>query len=311
MRRRARRGHRDRPGPPGFLVVDKPRGWTSHDVVDAARGWLGTRRVGHLGTLDPLATGVLPLAVRGATKLAPFLEGGEKTYVGAIRLGEETETLDAEGAVIRRHAGPLPDVDAVRAALRGLTGDIEQVPPMFSAAKRDGVPLYRLAREGRVVERPPKRVRVESLEILDYAPPRLRLEVRCSAGTYVRSLAADLGARLGCGAHLAELRRTRSEPFAIEDALPVEQLAKDAERGEIESRVVPAVGVLGLPVLRMHEDEVRRVLHGGEIEAERALPPGGRVAALDPAGELVAILEVKPGRRLQPLRVLGSLAPQG
>jgi tRNA pseudouridine55 synthase len=310
MTRRRSRRRDERPGPAGFLVVDKPRGWTSHDVVDAARRWLGTRRVGHLGTLDPLATGVLPLAVREATKLVPFLEGGEKSYAGAIRLGLETDTLDAEGEVVRRHEGPLPDEAAVREALAAFVGEIEQLPPMFSAVKQGGVPLHRLAREGREVERKPKRVRIDRLELVKYGPPDVEIEVDCSAGTYVRALASDLGRRLGCGAHLASLRRTRSGPFTEDQALPEALLTREAEAGRVEARLIPCVNVLGFPVLKLDPEEERRVLHGGEIGGpDTPLIPGTRVSALGSGGELIAVLEVRPGRRLRPLRVLGPLAP--
>jgi len=312
MTRRGRRREREAPGPPGFLVVDKPRGWTSHDVVDAARRWLGTRRVGHLGTLDPLATGVLPLAVREATKLVPFVAAGDKAYEGSIRLGEETDTLDAEGRVLRRHAGSFPDETALRSVLAEFVGEIDQIPPMFSAVKRGGVPLHRLAREGRVVEREPKRVRIFHFELLKYEPPDLEVAVVCSQGTYVRTLAADVGAQLGCGAHLAGLRRTRSGPFELSQAASVENLAGEAERGELEARVIPPVNVLGFPVLQLTSDEERSVGHGGEITATGPLiPPGERLAALNGAGNLLAVLEVRPGRRLKPLRVLRSLAPPG
>jgi tRNA pseudouridine55 synthase len=288
-------------------VIDKPRGWTSHDAVDAARRWLGTRRVGHLGTLDPLATGVLPLAVREATKLAPFLQGGDKSYAGTIRLGEETDTLDAEGRTLRRHAGSLPGEAEVEAALARFVGEIQQVPPMFSAVKHHGVPLHRLARQGRVVERAAKRVRIDRIALRKYAPPDLELEIDCSAGTYVRVLAADLGTALGCGAHLLGLRRTRSGPFGLEHAHSEGRLAQAAERGEIEALLVPAVNALGLPALRLSAEEARRVRHGGELTApEPPLVPGSRLAALDPGGELVAILEVRPGRCLRPVRVLRS-----
>ncbi len=310
MTRRSRR--RETPGPAGFLVVDKPAGWTSHDAVDAARRWLGTRRVGHLGTLDPLATGVLPLAVRAATKLVPFLEAGDKTYVGTIRLGVETDTLDAEGRVLRRRDGPFPDEAALRRALRAFEGEISQVPPMFSAVKRDGVPLHRLAREGREVERAPKRVRIDRLELTSYAPPDLGIEVDCSAGTYVRALAADLGARLGCGAHLLSLRRTRSGPFGESQAAPPAALEAVAEAGALEERLIAPADALGLPVLRLLQDDVRRVRHGGEIAPPGLrLDAGERVAVLEPGGELLAVMEVRPGRRLAPLRVLHSLAPKG
>jgi tRNA pseudouridine55 synthase len=310
MSRRRRRW--EPPGPAGFLVVDKPRGRTSHDIVDAARRWLGTRRVGHLGTLDPLATGVLPLAIREATKLVPFLEGGAKAYAGVIRLGLVTDTLDAEGEVLRRHVGPLPDEAELRAALTRFVGEIEQIPPMFSAVKRGGVPLHRLARRGLEVERAPKRVRIDRLALVKYAPPDVEVEVDCSAGTYVRALAADLGEALGCGAHLASLRRTRSGPFSEAQSLTEELLAREAEQGTLVRRLIPAFQPLGFPVLRLSAEEVRRLVHGEEIEAA-ALPlaPGDRVSALDPQGELVAVLEARPGRRLRALRVLRSLAPAG
>jgi len=311
MSRRTRRRANERPGPAGFLVVDKPRGWTSHDAVEAARRWLGTPRVGHLGTLDPLATGVLPLAVREATKLAPFLQGGAKSYAGTIRLGEETDTLDAEGRTLRRHEGALPTEDLVEAALARFLGEILQEPPMYSAVKHHGVPLHRLARQGRVVERAAKSVRIDRLLLRRYAPPDLDVEVDCSAGTYVRVLAQDLGRSLGCGAHLLGLRRTRSGPFSIEHAYDEARLAEAAERGELESLLVPAVNALGLAALRLSAEEAKRIQHGGDLLApEPPLVPGSQLAALDPAGELVAILEVRPGRRLRPLRVLAPVAPR-
>jgi len=297
------------PGPAGFLVVDKPRGWTSHDVVDAARRWLGTRRVGHLGTLDPLATGVLPLAVREATKLAPFVADGAKTYTGEIELGAETDTLDAEGRVLRRSSVPLPDAARLRAALAGFVGEIEQVPPMYSAVKQGGVPLHRLAREGREVPRAAKKVRIDALTLLAWEPPRARIEVHCSTGTYVRALAADLGAALGCGGFLATLRRTRSGPFRIGDAATVEQLEALAQQGALEARLIPPVNVLGLPVVRLSAPDERRVRNGNEVTlAGVALPPEGQVAGVGASGELIGVLAICPGRRLQPLRVLRSLA---
>lgn len=302
-RRRGR--EREAPGPHGFLVVDKPGGWTSHDVVDAARRWLGTRRVGHLGTLDPLATGALPLAVRAATKLVPFVTSHDKSYSGAILLGVETDTLDAEGRVLRRHQGAWPDEASLRTALARFVGEIEQVPPMFSAVKKGGVPLHRLAREGQEVERAPKRVRIDRLELLKYDPPRVEIAVDCSGGTYVRVLASDLGRALGCGAHLADLRRTRSGPFRIEQAVTPEILEREAAAGTIARRLIPALGVLGLPALRLSEQEVREVRAGIEIEATGSpRAPGTRMAAHDGAGEVVAILELRPGRRLKSLRVV-------
>ena len=312
MARRHRRRDHEKPGPAGFLVVDKPQGWTSHDVVDAARGWLGTRRVGHLGTLDPLATGVLPLAIREATKLVPFLEGGRKSYRGSIRLGEETNTLDAEGSVVRRHTGPLPSEGEVREAMAAFVGEIEQIPPMFSAVKRDGVPLHRLARAGREVARSPKRVSIDRLELVKYTPPSVEIEVDCSAGTYVRALASDLGTRLGCGAHLEALHRTLSGPFVQDQAARVDTLAQEAERGVLEDRLIHPVNALGMPVLRLEAREVARVIQGGELVGGRApVPPGTMMAALEPGGTLLAVMEMKPGRRIRPVRVLKSAGATG
>jgi tRNA pseudouridine55 synthase len=302
---RRRRSRRDDPGPSGFLVVDKPPGWTSHDVVDAARGWLGTRRVGHLGTLDPAATGVLPLAVRNATKLINYVQDARKVYAGSFRLGITTDTLDAEGKVVAEYGGPLPTEDEFCAALESFRGEIQQVPPMYSAVKVGGVPLHKLAREGKDVPREPKTIHIERLELVSYEAPLARIEVECSGGTYVRVLAADVGEKLGCGAHLAQLRRTRSGPFEEAEAETPEALAKAAEEGQIVQKLIAPLGVLGLPALRLAPHEIRRLVRGGDLDAQGPpQPPGTVMAAHDEAGEVVAILELRPGRRLKPLRVL-------
>lgn len=310
MTRRSRRS-REAPGPSGFLVVDKPQGVTSHDVVNAARRWFGTRRVGHLGTLDPRATGVLPLAIRDATKLIPFVATEPKVYVGAIRLGVATDTYDAEGDVVRRHEGALPAEDKVRAAFCAFEGDIEQVPPMYSSVKHAGEPLHRLARRGEHVERAPRTVHVESIEIERFAPPDVQLRVICSGGTYVRCLAEDVGVALGCGAHLAELRRLRSGPFAIEDAVAVEAMDAAADPG---AHIVAPHLALGLPTVELSDADCRRVSHGGDVAMPPAAGPpprpGQKVAALDADGALVAVMEIRPDRRIHPLRVL-AVAPQG
>lgn len=287
-------------------MVDKPPGMTSHDVVDAARRALGTRRVGHLGTLDPQATGVLPLAIRDATKLVPFLAAGAKRYRGTIRLGIETDTLDGDGRVLRTFDGPLPSETELRAALGKFVGEIEQVPPMFSAVKKHGIALHRLARRGEEVEREPRRVRIDRIDVIGYEAPVLELEVVCSPGTYVRTLAADLGMALGCGAHLASLRRLASGPFTTDEAVPFSELeaAREAGPSALEARLVPAATALGFPLVRLAEEGVRRILHGAEI----ALPPGTpnavHFAGVDEAGDLVAILAPRPGRMLAPARVI-------
>lgn len=308
----AGRDKRERPGPIGFLAIDKPVEWSSHDVVDAARRWLGTRRVGHLGTLDPLATGVLPLAIRDATKLIPFVDQHEKVYAGTIRLGIATDTFDAEGKVVRTHDGPLPDEAAVRAALAAFQGEIEQIPPMFSSVKKDGVPLYRLARRGEEVERAPRKVTIHRIALTGFAPPDLGVEVACSPGTYVRVLAADLGEKLGCGAHLAGLRRTANGPFAIADCLTPSQCDELAAKGELDARIIPAAKILPLPQIALSAIQARRVTNGGAVPASEARGPfergpqpvpGAKFAALSPAGELLAVMELRPDRKFHPLRV--------
>lgn len=309
MSPRKQRRTPERPGPSGFLVVDKPAGWTSHDVVDAARRWFGTRRIGHLGTLDPQATGVLPLAVRDATKLVSFVSADPKVYRGVVRLGAETDTLDGDGKILSRSDAPLPDAAALSSVLESLVGEHEQVPPMFSAVKHGGVPLYRLARRGEEVERTARKVRIDSFRLVSYVPPDLEVEVKCSPGTYVRVLAAEIGQRLGCGAYLLSLCRLRSGPFELAQAAPVEVLAAEAERGDLDARLVRPVAALALSALKLSPEDARRVLHGGPLpQGGPTRPPGERIAALDPTGTLIAILEVAPDRSLRPLRVLGQLA---
>lgn len=316
-RRNRRRSPPEPPGPSGFLVVDKPAGVTSHDVVDAARRWLGTRRVGHLGTLDPQATGVLPLAVRAATKLIPFVgpgEGGvdgeaeaaEKGYDGTIVLGVRTDTLDREGEVVERFEGALPGEAEVRAALATFRGDVQQVPPMYSAVKKDGVPLHKLARQGREVEREPKWVTISDLEMTRFAPPELDVRVACSAGTYVRVLAADLGERLGCGAHLGRLRRTRSGPFTLDVAHDFERLEAACKEERVHELLVPPEEALGFPVQRVTGELRIRLQNGGDLpagELHRAAP-GTRVSILGGDGAFLAVGEIRGDRRIWPLRVL-------
>lgn len=310
------RRRKDRPGPLGFLVVDKPVGWTSHDVVDAARRWFGVRRIGHLGTLDPRATGVLPLAVREATRLAPYLEDVEKHYSGGIALGVSTDTYDAEGRELYRYAGPLPGEAEVRAALATFVGEIEQLPPMYSAVKKDGVPLYKLARRGEEVERRVRRVTVHRLELRDYRPPRVGIDVVCSAGTYLRTLAQDLGERLGCGAHLSDLRRTKNGPFDLSMARLPEACAALAEAGALEAELLAPDRVLGFVRVMLTPAQARRVASGGDLAAadarsettpDRPLRPGMRFSALSPGGAFLAVMELGADRRLRPLRVIGKL----
>lgn len=220
------------PGPTGFLVVDKPPGLTSHDVVSIIRALARTRRVGHTGTLDPFATGVLPIALGGATKLIQYLDEREKVYVATVELGVATETGDGTGPVCAE--APVPDIDraALDAALAGLTGALQQKPHAYSAVKVNGRRLYEYARAGESVDIPARPITVHGWQVLAQEPRRLRLRVRCSRGTYVRVLAEDLGVALGTVAHLSALRREASGPFTLDGALDMPALSRIAAERE-------------------------------------------------------------------------------
>ena len=290
-------------GPDGVAVVDKPSGWTSHDVVAKARGLLGTRKVGHSGTLDQDATGVLVLGVGRATRLLTYLSGLDKHYVGEVVLGTATATLDASGEVTGTWDMAAVGLDDVRRAAGDLTGDIDQVPPMVSAKKIDGRRLHDLARQGIEVERPPVRVRVERFAVGEPVGPGVYpVDVTCSAGTYIRSLAADLGTALGGGAHLRALRRLAVGPYGIDEAVPLERVAPE--------RLLPPVEALrGRP--RVTVDEAVAVLvRNGRVLDEQVLgiEPGvaGPWAVVDESGALLAVYvrhreaTVKPGVVLPP-----------
>jgi tRNA pseudouridine55 synthase len=233
----------------GFLVIDKPPGLTSHDVVSRIRRLAGGKRVGHTGTLDPFATGVLPIAVGEATKAIQFLDESVKEYQATLHLGEETDTYDNTGSTVAQFSLSSVTPDAVRSALEAFKGHILQVPPMYSAIKQGGKPLYRLARQGVTVERPPRAVTIYRLEASRIQLPEVELLVSCSPGTYIRSLAFDLGRALGCGAHLTALRRLRSGSFILEKAHDLQELATAVAGGE------------GLPLLPMETflSHLRRV----------------------------------------------------
>lgn len=230
--------------PDGVLLVDKPAGMTSSDVVVAVRRMFRLKKVGHGGTLDPAATGLLVLLVGRGTRLSERVMGGDKAYEGVLRLGQSTTTQDAEG----EPAGGSDPSGVTEEALRALvasdfTGDIFQVPPMVSALKKDGVPLYKRARRGEEVAREPRLVRVHSFDILSFGIPDSKIAVRCSKGTYVRTLCHDVGAKLGCGGHLAALRRTRCGAFRVEDAIPFAAL-KELPRADFASRLLPLSSLL-------------------------------------------------------------------
>lgn len=222
----------------GALLVDKPAGPTSHDVVDAVRRQFRLQKVGHAGTLDPNATGLLVLLLGRGTKLSERLMGADKVYEGTIRFGVTTDSYDADGEVTATRPLPELTLDNLNTAARDFVGDIQQVPPMVSAIKKGGVPLYKLARKGVEVEREPRLIHVYQFKFDHYAPPDATFRVKCTKGTYVRSLAHDLGEKLGCGAHLKHLRRTSSGQLDVRDAIPFEDLLQ-LESPELLRRVVP------------------------------------------------------------------------
>lgn len=283
----------------GLLLVDKPAGVSSHDVVSLARRALGEKRIGHAGTLDPFATGLLVLLVGRATRLLPHLPGEPKVYEATIRFGAETDTEDHLGAVVRE--APLPARGALLAAIPALTGAIDQVPPAYSAKRIDGQRAYDLARKGEAVELKPVRIQVMRWEVLallddagapvtDDAPVReARVRITCGGGTYVRSLARDLARGCGSAAHLTQLRRLRSGPFAVEEA----QSLADLRDGTPVVR--PALAALdGFPVQPLTEDEVLRIVRGIDVPAQVAGPWG---ALTNPGnGVLVALAERRDDR---------------
>lgn len=228
----------------GFVVIDKPAGITSHDVVSRVRRILGTRKVGHTGTLDPFATGVLPVAVNDGTKVIPFLDEGKKIYVALLRLGITTDTLDMTGSILAESDPSTITSEQFLSTLTVFTGPISQIPPMYSAIKQNGQPLYKLARQGVAVERKARDVEIHSLELISFNLPHVAIRVVCSRGTYIRSLADDIGRRLGCGAALQELRRTASGPFTIEEAVTLEELENCAGEGRAETRCLSPLMVL-------------------------------------------------------------------
>jgi tRNA pseudouridine55 synthase len=284
----------------GLLLVDKPCGITSFEVVRKVRRCCSTRQVGHCGTLDPAASGVLPVAIGSATRLVEYLLAGDKEYLATLRLGVVTDTQDGDGQVVATHPWDGIDRKALAAAAVFFRGAISQTPPMYSALKRDGVPLYRLARQGQDVPRAPRLVRIDTLEVLDFAPPLATLRVVCSKGTYVRTLCHDLGGHLGCGGHLAALRRTRCGSFAIEACTPLAVLEQLAVAGQPLPLIPPAQTLPDWPALEVQDDARARLSHGiapvlAEVIAAGALAAGQSVRLLAD-GQLAAIARFAPGR---------------
>jgi tRNA pseudouridine55 synthase len=286
----------------GVVNLDKPVGPTSHDMVALLRRLTGMRRIGHAGTLDPLASGVLPVLVGAATRCSEELTGGSKRYTALLRLGWRSATDDGEGPL--QAGGPPPPVELASEALAGFVGSYEQRPPAFSARKVGGLIAHRAARAGSPVEPAPRRVTVDRIVLLGWegAPDRLDLEVdlRCGAGTYVRSIARDLGDRLGCGGYLAALRRTEAAGLRVEDGWSPEALEESANRGELAAALLPLAPLLRLPSIEVDEATATRFTHGSVAAFSGG--PDGRYSVLY-IGSLVGLGRLEDGR-LTPEKVL-------
>ncbi len=290
----------------GVLVVDKPTGMTSHDVVQVVRKGTNIRRAGHTGTLDPRASGVLVILVGPAVRLSEYVAASDKRYQAIIRLGTTTDTYDADGKVLQTK--PVDDIteEQFDEALQTFVGEIEQVPPPYSAIKVGGRKAYEMARNGEEVDLAPRVIKVHSLELLEWAPPEVVIDVHCSSGTYVRSLAHDLGTKLGCGASLTGLRRTRSGRFTLRDAVPLRKLREAFEDGTWYQYLIPAAEALGdWPAVEMTHEQVEAVRHGHRIPAEQGAE--GLARGISEAGELIALLEYDAEtREWQPRKVFFS-----
>ncbi len=287
----------------GVLVVDKPIGLTSHDVVQVIRRGTGIRRAGHTGTLDPRASGVLVVLVGPAVRLSEYVSASDKRYQATIQLGSSTDTYDSEGTITDTSSVEDLDEDQFNEILMRFVGEIEQVPPPYSAVKVKGRKAYEMARKGEEVELEPRKIQVYSLDLLEWAPPEVVIDVYCSSGTYVRSLANDLGRALGTGAHLIGLRRTKSGRFTLRDAVPLRRLKEAFSAGDWYRHLIPAAEALGdWPMVELSPDEVELVRHGHRIEAE----PGskGWVRGISMQGDLVALLEFEDeSQEWQPRKV--------
>ncbi|MDP8908146.1 MAG: tRNA pseudouridine(55) synthase TruB [Chloroflexota bacterium] len=290
----------------GYLVIDKEQGWTSHDVVARVRRLTGVRRVGHAGTLDPAAIGVLPVAVGNATKTIEYLSDASKAYDAEAILGVETDTYDTEGAVVARADPGHITRSAVEHALATFRGEIDQLPPMHSAVHVGGKRLYHIARQGQTVDRPLRSVTINRLEIVDWQLPSVTLHVDCSKGTYIRTLAHDLGEELGVGAMLAMLVRTRSGPFVRADAMSLTDLARQIDAEPWSALAYhPDVPLRDLPAVVIDHNASMRWRMGQTIELD--LAAAGLHRVYDQTDEWLGIgVYDEPTRRLQPRKVIGE-----
>jgi tRNA pseudouridine55 synthase len=280
----------------GIVVVDKPEGMSSAQVVSRVKHLYGAHKVGHAGTLDPSATGVLICCLNRATRLSRFLLAGDKTYEAVMRLGADTDTQDASGTVTGRYSLDGVDGQRIRQAAARFVGSILQVPPVYSALKHRGVPLYKLARRGQAVEKPARQVAIHRLDILDVQLPMVRFAVTCSAGTYVRTLCADMGRDLECGGHLWQLRRTASCGFGIDNAFDLETLAAYRDQGRLDETVIGMNAALPrMPMVVADDTVVKKIRNGGQLVASDLPAPAAAadsaaIKVVDAKDRLVAVL---------------------
>ena len=289
----------------GVLVVDKPVGMTSHEVVQIIRRGTNIRRAGHTGTLDPRASGVLVILVGPAVRLSEYVSASDKRYQAIIRLGTSTDTYDSDGQVTRTDPMDITE-EQFEQELKQFIGEIEQTPPPYSAVKVQGRPSYEMAREGEEVELQPRIINVYSLDVLEWAPPEVTVDVHCSSGTYVRSLAYELGIKLGCGAMLVGLRRTKSGRFTLKDAVPLRKLIESFDTNTWYKYVIPAAEALGeWKALTLNNEQVEAIRHGHRISGEGK--GGEMVRGVTEQGELVALLEFdETTSEFQPRKVFFS-----
>jgi len=285
--------------PSGVVVVDKPEGMTSAKAVDMVKRRLDVSKAGHAGTLDPFATGVLVCCLNQATRLAQFFLHGEKTYRGVLQLGVETDTQDATGTVIGvKDPGEVSE-DALGRVFQRFRGKILQKPPVFSALKHNGTPLYKLARQGRPVQKPAREVFISAIDILEVALPHVSFEVTCSAGTYIRTLCADVGAVLGCGGHLASLRRTASSGFTQAEAVSLGQTQKGSPSNTLGDRVLPMADALrGMPAFTADSRLMGKIYHGktltpADLPGAPRVSEGGFIKIVDENANLCAVLDAR------------------
>ncbi len=287
----------------GIVVIDKPAGITSHDVVNRLRRALGTRRVGHAGTLDPLATGALVMAVGPATRFLQYLPLEPKVYEFRARFGITTNSQDSEGDIVEERPVPEDLDEQIVANLPGFTGQIQQIPPMFSAVKKGGKPLYELARQGVEIERDARTVFIESFEVLEFDGDSVKFKCSCSGGTYIRTLAHDLGQIIGCGAHITELRRTSVGRFTVDQAVPLEELNR--------SHLIPlSEALLPMKMVALTSETATDVWNGQQIGV-RPVPEQKYVALQDPKGRVISVAEVTATGFLQPACVIPQEAFDG